>query len=600
MAKKKSIKSLLVTDLRMKADRALGKYNRNFRYYEGSVGNSIRNFRNSMPLGMNQIDPSVEWDTTPTPMLNIIKSVIDTLVSKVASVKVRPYFNPIMGDFETRKIVKELQLFFDDYFEKQEVTKKVIDAFRDACIFDKGVLWANNFTFTVDNVTPDQCSIIESEFEYGDPTKLLLVFNDFPTTHLHKYKIDVPENRLYCCLEIYYDITAHEVTLYLDKKEVRTEKYEGTQIPIIFIHYSEPAVGDRNTSLVDMLITIQMQINHLNSVIKEASQLSPAQTFFIPEGTNVTPQSVDNRIGNIIKYKPVQGITEPVHTATPNFINDQYGQLLEFYIEKAYAMAGISQLSSQSKAPQNLSSGVALQSMENIEADRFQTQVTTVVRAYTDLTKMLINIFPAKATLLPEKAKRAKITWEDVKKENEMVLIQYSAATLFSRDPAKKLQQIMEYVKAGMITPQRAGQLIEQPDLETANSLITAAIDAVDAVISNCLEKDDFSIPQYVSYDLLKKEIATEQNKLMAIGDQDEYLMKLDILDKKLYETMVSEGYIQLNRDDAEPIGSEEIGFVGETQAPAGAPLDGDFAPEVQQPGQNETGFERSSEVGGF
>jgi hypothetical protein len=547
-----ALRSAYITALRRNADRTVAKYNRNWRAYEGTMGISVRKFNVGMPLGfLNTAQIDYLDDESLQAMLtrfNVVKSVVDTLVSKVASTKVRPYFNPVLGDYNTRKIVKQLQLFFDDYFEKQDVPKKIIDAFRDACIFDRGILWANNFTFGVDAVSPDQVAIFESEFEYGLPTKCLLKFTQFPVTHLNIYGIKEPTGiRLDCLLEIFYDVVAHEVTLLLDGVEVRTDKYEGTQIPLIYIYYSEPAVGDRNTSLTDVLFPTQLRINSLCKVIEESCDYSQALTYFTPKGSIAGDGALTNRVGNIFEYTALPNqTTPPIYAQYNPPVDPSWISTLEFFIEKAYSLAGISQLSAQSRAPANLSSGVALQSMENIESDRFQTQISTVIQAYTALCKMLIHIFPPNATLLPDKARRSKISWKEVVKQSELVEIQYSAATFLSKDPAEKLKQIMAMIQSGIIDAERAKVLMEQPDLEIANSLLTARMDAVDAVIQNVLDTGAMNLPPYVNYELLKREVDTELNRLTAIGEEEQaiYIERLSAFNEQLFSVLIEQGLI--------------------------------------------------------
>ena len=52
-------------------------------------------------------------DLAQSPKVNVIKSVIDSLVSKISNQKVRPYFTPVNGLFSTRAIVKQAQQFFE-------------------------------------------------------------------------------------------------------------------------------------------------------------------------------------------------------------------------------------------------------------------------------------------------------------------------------------------------------------------------------------------------------------------------------------------------------------------------------------------------------
>jgi hypothetical protein len=71
---------------------------------------------------------------------------------------------------------------------------------------------------------------------------------------------------------------------------------------------------------------------------------------------------------------------DPIHTATPPFISDQFIAERAYLIETAYQIAGVSELSAQSEKPGGLDSGKALETMENIESNRFEYQLSTVIR----------------------------------------------------------------------------------------------------------------------------------------------------------------------------------------------------------------------------
>ena len=80
--------------------------------------------------------------------------------------------------------------------------------------------------------------------------------------------------------------------------------------------------------------------------ITEASRLNPALTFFVPEGSQIKVNQLNNRVGNVVTYRPTPNMTgSPVTSATPAFIDDQYIQLLDNLKTTAYELTGISKLS---------------------------------------------------------------------------------------------------------------------------------------------------------------------------------------------------------------------------------------------------------------
>ena len=76
----------------------------------------------------------IEDDTTSSIQENVIASCIETLCSKIASQKVRPFFNTVNGTFKEMQVARQAQIFFDQLYEENNVNKVVTNAFKTACI----------------------------------------------------------------------------------------------------------------------------------------------------------------------------------------------------------------------------------------------------------------------------------------------------------------------------------------------------------------------------------------------------------------------------------------------------------------------------------
>ena len=513
------------------------KYRRNFRWYNATKTASLENIKNPMVLGyINGLEQGEEEDTTPNPQLNIIASCIDTLHAKIAESKVRPFFTTINGTFKDIQTVKQTQHFFDIMFDEQGVNKTVSDAFRDACIFDTGVIYIDEETATVRRALPFQVYVSPSEANYKNITKCYYEQRDFPITCLPEKVLAKFKNKNLDFVDfgIYYDTYNKTKAYTANGSFVLAEEWDKQAIPFIFLHYKNPILSNVSISVVDMLINIQQEINILMAKIKDASQINPANTFFVPDGSSIKAQQLNNRVGNVITYKPQASGGVPVITSTPAFIDGQYMSLLDSLIQKAYDIVGVSQLSATSRKPTGLNSGIAIATAEDIEADRFETQLNQVIRAYVDIAKTCIKIFDKDAEVLPSSKYRCSIKWSDVLREADNMNIQFSGADNLSKDPSTKLQQLQQLATAGVIPAARISQLMQIPDLEMGYSLANNAIEAVMEVIKNCVENDDFDIPAYVPFELLKEEII---NTLLSLTSANKEKNKEDINKLcKLYE----------------------------------------------------------------
>ena len=512
------------------------KYERNIKKYYNCNSISLKNLTSNTSIGLNLDANGFNSTVLAKPNINIIMSIIDTLTSKIASLKCRPFFNTVDGTYPDRQYVIQLQKFYDTYFDREQVHQKVVSAFKNACIFDTGYLIVEDGHIL--NVLPWEVYIDKAEQTYGKLTKLFYERIDYPISMLPddiKSKI-VNKNCTYCNYGIFIDIVEHKRYFVINNRIVKEEHSNLQRIPLVAIHYNTPVFGNNSSSVVDILYSVQSQIDMICSKIAAASELTPANTAFVPEGSSLKAGQINNRVGNIVTYKLSPNMTgSPVTISTPTFIDGQYQALLEEYINKAYELVGMSQLSAMSQKPVGLDSGVALSTMENIESDRFQTLTDAVIQSYVETAKMVLEV--NEGAILPDDKNRYKATWEQARESAWKFNIQYSAADAISKDPAQKLQIIQQYIQMGAISQSQAIQLLEVPDLEAGYSLAGNATNAVHAVLDECLttKNYDYKIPSYIPLTLLKEEIVNTQLGLKGANrkDNQEDIDKL----QKLYDT---------------------------------------------------------------
>lgn len=527
------------------------KYIRNFRRYENTPYISL-NVRNGQTVGYFQDEGYGEEDTLNGPNVNVIKSVIDTLTSKIAQSKVRPYLNCINGSFKDIQIVKQAQQFFDQMYDFQDVNRTVSEAFRDSCIFDTGVIYVDEETNQIKKALPWQVFFRPSEKSYGKLTRIFYEQKDYPVSLIPEKYLKKRKDVEYVTYGVYYDTFNKTKAVFIPELNVwNIETFDSERLPFVFLFYSSPVAGSSSSSVVDMLNNIQIQINQLMTKISDAAQLNPANTIFVPQDSSLKVTQLSNRVGTVLQYKATPNMTSsPVTVSTPAFIDPQYMQLVEQLKNDAYEMVGISQLSAQSQKPTGLNSGVALQTMENIESDRFETQLNQVIRAYVDITKVCIAVFNQDASILPESDRRVSIKWKDIVEESNNMSIQFSGADALSKDPSTKLEQLQMLAQAGVLPASRISQFLEIPDLQGGYSLSNNAINAVMTVIDDCLERDIFDIPEYIPFTILQEEIINTQLSLKAA---DTVKNKGDI-DKltKLYEISKAKGEEWINASQVE------------------------------------------------
>lgn len=518
---------LKINDLLANNNVKLTKYQRDYSLYNQTPATDLKA---KIPLALGLQDDVYSEDSI-VPKLNVIKSAIDSVVSKISTAHCRPFVNTIKGSFKTIQICKQLQIFFDYYYEEQQIQQKVVEALRDACIFDSGYIYVDEVTGEVKVVEP--WNLYSRQREKGNFKSVYIEFPNTSIDLLDDYDYDLlnksESKGIYVTLGYFYDSRTRTKATLINRQIRKIDTVTFDEVPVVPIYYTMPIVGNSCLSIADMLKGIQIEVDELMKRISDASVLNPALTFFLENASNIKVGQLNNRVGNIIQYNAANG-SNPVSVATPEFISNQYISLLDNLIEKAYNMVGISQLSAQGKKPAGLDSGVALATQNDIESDRFQVLLDQYIATFTAVAKLIVKVFSANKDIIKPSRYSLKLTWGDVEKEYDKMRIQFSAADSLSKDPSEKLKQLQLLAQAGIIPATQIASLLELPDINRGYSVANNAFNATMALIDQCIYEDKYEVPTYVPFQMLKEQIVNMQLSLLAAskdGSNDKDIQKL-------------------------------------------------------------------------
>ena len=509
MTKEKLIKNILEIESHQKAWRQ--KCRRNLILYEFTPNMDLTSQNDSTTVGFYNAGNA---ENTSMIQENVIRSCIDTLGSKIASQKVTPFFNTVNGTFREIQVVKAAQQFFDILYDELNVNKTVVQAFVDSCITDRGIIYVNKDNKNIERIQPWQFFFDPREYAYGQLTHCAFKKTDYPASLLTE-KTDLQT----VTLHEYWSIKEHIHATYIEElNKVSFDKWDANILPFAILRWSNPVKASSSTCVVDLLFGIQKQINYLLSQIKDASKSSFGIKYIVPTDSDVKINRLNNSNGEVIEYTPQMtpnGVM-PVQPITPAFMDGQWFTALQQFKQDAYEMVGISQLSAMSQKPSGLNTGVGLQTMEDIESDRFETQLNSVIRVYVDIAKICMEVFDPLEEVLPSSIYRGHITWKDITEARNLMSIQFSSLDKISKDPVVKQQIISQWVNSGYISRAHAMQLMEVPDDTRGYSLMNNSLNAVMSVIDDCVEKDIYDVPIYIDTALLKEEITSTLLSLKA------------------------------------------------------------------------------------
>lgn len=498
------------------------KYRSNLVLYEDTAGIDLDSFRSTVTVGYRR--SNTQRNTTPDMSYNVIKSCIDTLQSMVEERGVRLFLNLKKGQYRDVRIAKVLQYFFDQHFEKIGLSKTMANVFKNSAIFDTGVLQIVGKE--VKSILPWQVYVDPAEELYGKITKAYYERKQYPVSIVEDNIKQVNDTTTF---GEYWDLKKKIHVRFYETGEMFQESYDGP-IPFLKLYFSSPVLKGCN-SLADQLRSIQLEINFLLNAVKDASQKTNINSIFMPKGAFVGAKKLNNGVGNIIEYDATRLNSAPLTVSTPPFADPEYMKTFEELKANAAELTGVSQLAQASLKPAGINSGKGLQTLEDIQAGRFESIFRSIVKMYVDLTILFVELQPDEEMVLPDDDFRMNCTWKSAKKLMSKMKIQYCGIDAVSKDPATKSQVIQMYIQSGLVPQEMLAQLLEVPDLDTTYSVMQNSWNSIQTVIDRCIFEDKFEVPPFANFLLLSKEIVNTQMMLFT-ADPEKNLEDINKLTK--------------------------------------------------------------------
>jgi hypothetical protein len=469
--------------------------------------------------------------STPWPIENVIKSCIDTKVSKMSQVKVRPYFNPVNGLWKTRKVCRVAQQWADEWYQRNTVYDSGTMSYRDAQVFEVGHVWVNEATKKPVRIKPWEYYIDPAEVNFKAVSRCMVVFQKYPLwalkdiiksgTAAAQRLANAPFSRA-DKYRIYYHLTDGKRYDIIDGEIHKVTPIKFTRSPVATMYYCPPIKGIWSPSLVDDLITLQRELDLVNEKIHDAEENTPANFILAPTMGGIKASKVDaGKAGLLYEYEPVPGASSPATVVTPASVNAQLLQRRKEIIEAMYNISGVSMLSAQSKKPSGINSGVMLDTLEDVESERFNFELQNYERFCMDIAEIAIEVFDEDSDILPKRKQRPTISWKEIKAEREFYSIQFSPASALSNTPKVKLEQVEKLQKMGLIGPEWAAEMLQFPDLEKSYGIASANRDDIEMITERAAELGDFDFFEVVHLPDLYKNV---MNEIMRLDADDENL----------------------------------------------------------------------------
>ena len=492
---------------------SLVKFRNDTRRYE-----KIINFKTSTPIegtmensnnSISDIDYLRDIENSPYLTFNIIKSCVETITNKIASIT--PKINFVTRDAPRlmQETAKKLEQWSLKLFKRGNVWSEGAKTFQCACLTGIGVMKVHlrkkdkeKKMFSFFNMWSNSDKSIEF---WNVPILDFFCDNAYYGANLPSMAGEIKKFLLYDIIEMYPQKKKELIKEHGENLKLKLSVYEAFKknkrhvvctdkvllvdeewdkdIPYVIFNWIKSPQGVLGVGLAKTLYPIHQTITYILAKTLSAIENVSTPTIFVDKNTEPILKESDNVAGRIIGID--QGDQEPmVKYTTPQPISEQVLQILDRLWQRGFEMIGVNQLASAGSIPQELAgaSGVAIRSYEAVQTNRFQLVRNEYENFYINILKKALDM--SDKDTMPE----------NIDKNDILKLLEYAnafSASLLPETPAGRLAAVSEYSNAlpQVITPDRALSLLQSPDTDRFISSETARIHAIQIRIEDSLKK---------------------------------------------------------------------------------------------------------------
>ena len=470
------------------------------------------------------------------PTMSVITSCVDTVVSRISQNKPRPLFLTDNSDYKQRDLAKQMNRFIQGELYQTKAYQLGESFLRDACVLGTGaikVLEDDYQRVSLERRLNTELLVDPNDAIYGLPRQmyeLKLVDRSVLTARFPQYASMIKKaEQAYPDTSGESSKTVSDLVLVGEGWHLQSgpksrdglhalvcssgiifdEPYEKKHFPFVFMDYASRLLGFWGQGLPERQMGTQVEINKLLMTISQSINLVGVPRVFVEKGSKVVKAHINNMIGAIVEYSG----TKPVYEVAPCVPQEIYAQLQRL-VMYAYEQEGISQLSASSQKPAGLNSGEAIRSYDDIQSDRFAALQKRYQNVYIDLSYQIIDkaVDIAKRdgkyqTVFPDKDGTREIDLPDFKTLlDDPFVIQCFDTSSLPKEPAGRLERVVEMIQSGMVDPQEGRRLLDFPDIEQVDKLANSGEERILKALDQIVDSGKYTPPDsFMDLDLALK-----------------------------------------------------------------------------------------------
>lgn len=460
---------------------------------------------------------------------NLCRSAVDTLTSKIAQHRPLPQVLTQRGSWKNQKRARKMTQFLEGEFYRQKIfeshSAKIV---RDAEVFGRGMVkvWTDGKRIRTERVHVWEVFTDTWDARYGDPRNrfhcrsmdrgvAVATFGMTPSGMKKAKVVDAIDKAGR------FSITAGEMdmgtTSTVDRVDVLEawhlpssedagdgrhvvviqgatlvdEPWEHDYFPFATLNYNDPLTGDHGLGLVEQLEGYQYEINMSSEKSSEQYRMS-GKMVVIQDGSGI----VNTDIRNGMSILNCRAGGPPPQVFDMDLVNEHMTQRPRELTQDGLGDAGLSTMSVRSEKPQGIDSGIGLQTLDDIETERFmvfgrayETWCLDLARRFIDCAKQIAKDFGDLAVSVPMKGGLLDLKWNDVYVDG--VEIRIFSSSLLPTQPAARLDRLSKMFDAQQIDRATFFRHLDAPDMQAEMDLEVADRLVIDEMLEAMLDAEE-------------------------------------------------------------------------------------------------------------
>lgn len=438
-------------------------------------------------------------------ILNVTKQCIDAICAMVTKTKPRVRFVTDGADWSDQLRAKRMTTFCDGNFEDGGAYKAHTLATFDSAIYGTGAV---KWVYDDGDLTAERTPLYELAVDPADaanncPTELFQVRSMTRSTIMDHWPDRTDDLRgisgwsedddlnevtdVVECWKLLKSGGKHVIAV--DDVVLLQEDWDSPRFPFVFHFWDSPESGFWGTGVAQELAKPQHQLNQLLNRFNRSTHMMAAPKWFAPTNSNINLDDLNNEVAGIVEHDG-----PPPVPAVPGAVFPQDArQMIDFYYQRCFEIAGISELNAHGEKPAGLDSGAAQREYQDTQSQRFSVIEKQYHDAYVESARIVIDLQrmfagTGRVKLIDDRAGLAELDWADVELDDKRFVMRGMPASLLPATPSGKLAKVGELMDNKLMDRTSALMLLDAPDISRFTETETAMRRAAEAQVERVLE----------------------------------------------------------------------------------------------------------------